>query len=114
MDRNVFSLGKYRVGIEKFPPQESAKKVLKLDLDKLPQNCVIRSRKEGDIFRKFGGGTKSLSDYFTDKKIPLSERDSLPLIAFENQVLAIFDIAISQTIKVDSSTKTILKLTKEN
>lgn len=84
------------------------------DGDKIPKGSVIRTRRDNDKFTKFGGGTKSLSDYFTDKKIPLSERDSLPLIAFENQVLAIFDIAISQTIKVDSSTKTILKLTKEN
>ena len=84
------------------------------DQDKIPKGSIIRTRRENDKFTKFGGGTKSLSDYLTDKKIPSSKRDSLPLIAFGNQVLAIFGIAISEKIKVDSSTKQILKLTKED
>lgn len=84
------------------------------DKDKIPKGSVIRTRRDGDKFTKFGGGTKSLNDYFTDKKVPSSIRDTLPLIANGNQVLAIFGLAISQNIKVDTTTKTILKLTKED
>ena len=80
------------------------------DLNKIPENAVIRTKQNGDLFTKFGGGTKSLGDYLTDKKIPQRLRNSLPLLAVDNTVLAIFDVAISDKIKVDKTTKTIIKL----
>ena len=83
------------------------------DYDKIPKNAVIRTRRKGDTFTKFGGGTKPLSDFFTEKKIPLLERDSYPLIASEKTVFAIFDLAVSEKIKVDDSTLKIIKFTKE-
>ena len=83
------------------------------DLDKIPSDAVIRTKRDGDVFTKFGGGTKSLGDYLTDKKIPLRLRDSLPLVATKNDVLVIFGVAISDKIKVDSSTKNIIKFTRE-
>ena len=80
------------------------------DKDKIPVGAVIRTRRDNDKFTKFGGGTKSLSDFFTDKKIPLLQRDSIPLLAFDSDVLAIFGLAISDKIKVDEKTKTIIEL----
>lgn len=80
------------------------------DMDKIPKNAVIRTRQNNDKFTKFGGGTKSLSDYLTDKKIPLAQRDNLPLIATDNEVLAIFGLAISDKIKVDENSKIVLSL----
>ncbi len=79
------------------------------DLDKIPQNAIIRYRQKGDLFKKFGGGTKSLGDYLTDKKIPLRKRDSIPLLACKNQVLCIFGIGISDDIKIDNDTKNIIQ-----
>lgn len=75
------------------------------DLDKLPKNCVIRTRKEGDLFIKFGGGTKKLKDYLIDKKIPQRYRDFIPLIAKDNIIYAILGIDISELIKYDQNTK---------
>ena len=80
------------------------------DKDKIPLDAAIRTRRDNDKFTKFGGGTKSLSDFLTDKKVPLAIRDSLPLIAVNNDVLAIFGLAISDKIKIDENTKTILQL----
>lgn len=80
------------------------------DLDKIPQSAVIRNKREGDKFTKFGGGTKSLGDFFTDKKIPLRLRDNIPLIAAGDEVLAIFGVAISDKIKIDGTTREIIKL----
>ncbi len=84
------------------------------DKDKIPNDAVIRTRRDSDRFTKFGGGTKSLSDYLTDKKIPLLERDSIPLLAVGSDVLAIFGIAISDKIKVGETTKTIIELQQKN
>ena len=110
-----FSIGKIEfnqtvVYIEKQDECVDLKNGFYCDKDKIPENAVIRTRLDGDKFTKFGGGTKSLNDYLTDKKIPLMQRDSLPLIAVDNEVLAIFGVAISDKIKVDENTKTILQL----
>jgi len=86
------------------------KSALILDVDKIPQGALIRTKQDGDAFKKFGGGTKSLGDFLTDKKVPKSERDTLPLIAYENKVLAVFGVAISDDVKVDENTKKAIKI----
>ena len=83
------------------------------DLDKIPNDAIIRTRRDGDKFTKFGGGTKNLGDYFTDVKVPLRLRDSVLLLASGNEVLVVFGIAVSNKIKVDKSTKNIIKFTSE-
>lgn len=79
------------------------------DIDKIPKDAVIRFRKKSDKFTKFGGGTKSLSDFFTDKKIPKKNRDGILVVASGNDVLAILGVAISDKIKVDEKTKNVIK-----
>lgn len=79
---------------------------LVFDCRKIPENAAIRTRRAGDKITKFGGGTKSLGDYFTDRKIPLRLRDRLPLIAADNDILAVCGVEISDKIKIDENTKT--------
>lgn len=81
-----------------------AVKSLRFDLSNIPETAVIRFRKKGDKFTKFGGGTKSLSDYLTDKKVPQSLRDKLPLVCDGSEVLIVGGVEISDKIKVDEST----------
>ena len=59
----------------------------------------------GDKFTKFGGGTKNLGDWFTDKKIPVRLRGSIPLLADGNDILIVFGVEISEKVKVDKDTK---------
>lgn len=82
-------------------------KVLKFDLDALPETAVIRFKQDGDKFRKFGGGTKNLGDYLTDKKIPVWVRERIPLIADGNRILAVCGVEISDDIKVTENTKNV-------
>ena len=88
---------------------EELKKGFYADLDKIPETAVIRFRRKGDRFTKFGGGTKSLSDYFTDKKIPLKDRDNVLLVANGSDVLILNGVAVSDKVKVDNNTKNIVK-----
>lgn len=81
-----------------------------VDLDKIPSSALIRTKKDGDVFTKFGGGTKSLSDYLTDKKIPLRLRETLPVLADGNKILAIFGVAVSNMVKIDDNTAKIAQL----
>ncbi len=81
---------------------------LLFDGDKIPKNAVIRSKKDGDIFKKFGGGRKKLKDYLIDKKIPRIDRNKIPLLAVDNNILLIFGVEISDDIKVTSKTTNLL------
>lgn len=49
---------------------------------------VIRARQSGDTIRLLGG-TKSLKKLFIDEKIPAAERDTIPVLADEDGVLAV-------------------------
>lgn len=96
--------------VEKIQGKVDLKSGLYADLDKIPKGAIIRTKKDGDVFKKFGGGTKSLGDFFTDKKLPKRLRDETPLIAVQNQVLAIFGLAVSDLIKVDEKTISVIKI----
>ena len=51
---------------------------------------VVRSRQDGDCFYPVGmTGRKKLKDYFQDKKIPVSKRNSVPILAINGQVASV-------------------------
>ena len=77
-----------------------------VDANKIPKNAIWRYRMEGDQFTKFGGGTKSLSDYLIDQKIPVRVRNMTPVLAVDNEILIIAGIEISNKVKIDKNTKT--------
>ena len=52
---------------------------------------VVRARLAGDTIR-LAGGTKSLKKLFIDRKIPASQRNSIPVIADEDGVLGVVGI----------------------
>lgn len=74
-------------------------KILRFNPAALPADCVFRFRRNGDVFEKFGGVRKNLSDFFCEKKIPLKERDFLPLVASGSEILAVCGVEISEKIK---------------
>ena len=81
-----------------------------LDEAKIPQDAVWRFRESGDMFEKFGGGTKKLKDFFIDKKIPIRLRDSLPVLASGKNILAIASIEIADSVKVTDKTVRMIKI----
>ena len=83
-------------------------KTLFFDKAKVPLNCVVRFMQSGDRFTKFGGGTKKLGDFFTDRKIPLRLRKCIPLLCDGSDVLIIFGVEISEKVKTDHETQEIL------
>ncbi len=72
-----------------------------LDFTKLPPDTVVRTRRTGDTFLRFGGFRKSLSDYLTDQKIPLRKRDAIPLLCSGKEVLVVCGMEISETVRAD-------------
>lgn len=79
------------------------------DAGKIPPDAKVRSRHDGDFFKRYKGGTKSLGDYFTDIGLPLYLRDKTLLIADGSEVLLIAGGEISDKIKVDENSAKIYK-----
>lgn len=79
-------------------------KTLKFDEDKVPEGAVVRFARTGDKFEKFGGGTKSLGDFFTDKKIPLRVRKKIPVVAVGADIYCVCGVEISEKIRITDKT----------
>ena len=87
--------------------KEKTDKSLMIDADKLPSDCVIRTRQEGDKFTPFSSGEKKLKKYLIDKKIPKRYRDKLLVVANKQEVFIVIGIEISDKIKITDNTKNI-------
>lgn len=85
-----------------------------LDYDKIRDNIVIRTRKEGDYLTiDMPGGElrkKTLKAYFIDNKVPKEQRNALFLVTEKSHVLWITGGRISSFYKVDENTEQILEL----
>ena len=66
---------------------------------------TLRTRRAGDRFVPFGGGTKSLSDYMTDEKIPTALRDRILVLASGDQVLWVLGYRRGDAAKITENTR---------
>ncbi len=79
-----------------------------VDADRLIGNVTVRSPKEGDRFTPFGmRGSKLLSDYFTDRKVPRFERN-VPIVCDERGAVFIVGYTVDERMRVTADSKTIL------
>ncbi|MBQ4099182.1 MAG: tRNA lysidine(34) synthetase TilS [Clostridia bacterium] len=106
------NVGKYNLIIEQVERSDDLKRKDKLyiDADKVQKKAKIRFRRNGDEFEKFGGGTKNLGDFLTDKKVPLRERDLIPVVAIGSEILVVCGIEISKKVKVEKNTQKIFSI----
>ena len=90
----------YKIEIEReiyIPEADESWKIVKCknysyDSFCLPENAaiVIRSRQDGDRFYPIGmNGSKSISDFFTDKKIPVYKRGCVPVLTADGEIVNI-------------------------
>ena len=93
----IRSLGKYACALD-------ALKVLAQESD-----VYVRTRRSGDKIRPLGmSGSKKLSDYFSDRKVPQEKRDSIKLLCCRHQVLWVEGYTVSDLCKVDGDTDFVL------
>jgi tRNA(Ile)-lysidine synthase len=61
---------------------------------------TVRAWREGDRMRPAGlGGSKSLQDLFTDRKVPRALRHSLPVIESEGEIVWVAGVAVGERYK---------------
>ncbi len=77
-----------------------------IDCDKIRGKLTVRTRREGDVItlasRKC---TKSLKKLFNEMKIPVSQRDALPVIADDEGVVFVYSIGADQRVVLDGESK---------
>lgn len=89
----------------------SAKNRVYVSADDIELPLLIRNRKNGDRIKPFGmNGEKKLKDYFIDKKVPLSERNKIPLFIGGNKIIWVGGYCINEDCRVMSDTNKILML----
>ncbi|HLP74242.1 MAG TPA: tRNA lysidine(34) synthetase TilS [Bacteroidales bacterium] len=97
-----------RSGIEEIRRERS---IACLDADKIIYPVILRKWKEGDYFHPFGmKGRKKLSDYFTDKKYSLPEKEKMLVLESDGRIMWIVGDRIDDRFKVTDETKRILIL----
>ena len=85
-----------------------------VDSDRIPTTAEWRFRRDGDVFSPLGlNGSKKLNDYFIDKKVPKRLRDTIPVLAVDNNILIVADIEIADEIKVTDDTIHFYKINYE-
>ncbi|MCL0040470.1 tRNA lysidine(34) synthetase TilS [Thermodesulfovibrionales bacterium] len=87
------------------------KEMAVIDSDKAYFPLLIRRRLPGDCFYPFGfGRKKKIQDYFVDEKIPRDERDIIPLLTCDNNIVWVVGYRLDERYKVDKNTKNALEL----
>lgn len=88
-----------------------------IDCDKIVGKLVLRVRKEGDrVSIKGRGGTKTLKKLYNEYKIPLCERENLPVLTDDNGIVWIGKIGVAERCAADEKTQRIfvVKMTVES
>ena len=78
--------------------------------DKIKGRLVIRRPMDGDIINMGNNGTKKLSRYMIDKKIPRSLRDRLLVAASGNNVYLVLGGIMAKDVYVKDKKDNVLKI----
>lgn len=111
---------KRKQGIKKRPTAASdeyssgtdrAESVVHLDADLLDAPLSVRARLPGDRISPGGGsGSKKLKEYFIDRKVERSRRDSIPIVACGEIPVWVVGFTVDRRFQVTEKTERILKL----
>ncbi len=82
-----------------------------LDLDAVHLPLTIRNRQSGDRFWPLGApGTRKLSDFLIDAKVPLADRDSVTVLCDHLGPIYIIGYRIDERVKLTASTRRVLEV----
>ncbi len=82
-----------------------------IDYDKIKDVLTVRMRQSGDYFvSDKSGHHKKIKEFFINEKIPLEERNLIPLIADGSEILCIPGYRINYDYRVREDTVTVLEI----
>lgn len=91
---------------------EKNKNILYVDKNKLNFPLTIRRWQQGDWFIPFGmKGKKKVSDYFTDQKLSLFEKENVWLLCSDDAIVWIIGYRSDDRYRITTDTSDIVKIT---
>jgi len=82
-----------------------------IDPDRVEGHLLVRNWRKGDRLRPLGmNDDKKLQNLFVDAKIPRQQRSYVPVIADEEKIIWVVGAALSESVKITSSTSRALSL----
>ncbi|MFV1976510.1 MAG: tRNA lysidine(34) synthetase TilS, partial [Candidatus Scalindua sp.] len=85
-----------------------------VDFDKVSLPLMVRTRRPGDRFWPLGSqGAKKIKDFFIDNKVPVMERDTVPIVTMNDQPIWIVGFRIDDRIRVSEETTNLLMMKLE-
>lgn len=85
-----------------------SKAVLHCDMDKLTFPLTLRKWREGDWFVPFGmKGKKKLSDFFTDNKFTLFQKEETWVLLSQNNIVWVVNHRADNRFRITDTTKTV-------
>ncbi len=119
----VFSGSKINVKKEKEETQKKMKTVfvlgddssgVQMDYDRLKFPLIVRNRRKGDKYRHLGApGKKKVKEIMRAKKIPLPDRNRLPVFLSGDEIVWILGLPVNENFKVCPDTKNIFVIKLE-
>ena len=80
-----------------------------IDYDRIIGSLSLRTRQPGDVFRPAGrGGSKTLKKLMNEKHIPLHQRNLLPLLAVDSQVVWLWGEGTAEGFAPCAATRRVL------
>lgn len=81
------------------------------DYDKIVGNFTIRARENGDAISPAGRNcTKSLKKIYNEYKIPVEDRDSIPVLCDDKGIIGIYGYCCDERVKIDNNTTSVVLL----
>jgi tRNA(Ile)-lysidine synthase len=81
------------------------------DLDRLEFPLVIRNRRAGDIYRPLGApGRKKLKEILRAKRIPAADRDRLPVVLSQGEIIWAPGLPIGERYKITGTTGSVFSI----
>lgn len=82
-----------------------------LDCDRIVGKLEIRTKLSGDTIKlKNKNGTKTLTKLYNEYRIPLTERNTLPVLCDDKGVVWVYKIGVAERCAADENSKNILKI----
>jgi len=82
-----------------------------IDWDLIPSVLYLRNWKQGDVFKPLGmEGTMKISDFLTNNKVSLIEKNKVLLLTTKSEVVWICGMRLSDNFKVTENTINFLKV----
>jgi len=94
---------------EEVPNKYENKNKCFFDIEKIGEKLYVRNKREGDFFYPTKmTGKKTLKKFFSDLKIDLNEREKIPIVSTDEEVIWVVGFRSSRKFLKDKSTKEVI------